>query len=193
VTSPISLFADRPLPALAQHYARALYELCVERAQLPMVEKDLTALGMMLKDSPELRTFIANPLIRRDQMANALEALFEQATFSALSRNFIHIAVQNGRARDLPLLLDGFFACLAAARGQVTADVVSARPLTEAQNAAIVKALTEALAPRGVKEVRLRTHMDENLMGGLSVQVGSWMYDGSLKGRLDALGRQLKG
>lgn len=189
---PLSLDHAKPLPPLARRYASALYDLAAERGQIEMVEKDADALDALIKESAELRRFLTNPLTPRRQIAASLEKLFESARFSGLIRHFMHVTVGNGRARDIPQILTAFRARLWAARGIVTADVVTANPLDAAQQDRLRAALADALATHGVKQVHLNARVEREVLGGISVQVGAWMYNGTLKSRLQELGRYLK-
>ncbi len=193
MTSPISLFKrGKPLPVVAERYAQAFFDLALERGQLDMAEADARAFRAMIAGSKELQGLLSSPVARRAVMADALGKLFDDAKFSALTRQFMQVSVGNGRARDMAVILDAFLARIAAHKGDVVADVTSAHTLTDAQQEALKKALLAALSAQGVKTVNIASHVDENALGGMSVQVGALMFDGTLKSRLHDMGRVLK-
>lgn len=183
----------KPLPPLALRYAAALYDLANERSQLTSVEGDITGFKKMLDETPQLAAILANPLSPRKAISAALEKIFEAAKFTGLARHFFHVTVANGRASAIPVILTAFLARVAEARGIVTADVVTAHALSDAQNAELRTALTAALQKQGVKDVVLNARVDNSVLGGVQVQVGAWMYDGTLKSRLQTMGQYLKG
>ncbi|HVY13116.1 MAG TPA: ATP synthase F1 subunit delta [Alphaproteobacteria bacterium] len=184
--------SHKPLPVEAQRYAEALYELAVQHKSLAEVEGDLLRLKAFLAGSRELRLFLSSPLLRRTLTAKGLEAVLEKAEVSKLTRNFFRIAAMNGRGRDIPKILEAFFNLTASRRGELRAEVTSAHPLTEAQSKALETALLKAFSKQGAREIRLEKHTDSGLLGGLRVQVGSFLFDGSLKGQLGKLGTVLK-
>lgn len=193
MTSPLTFSTRKPLPLLADRYASAFYDLASSQNALAAAETDLRNLESILASSAELRTLLATPMIKRDDLAKALAPLLDMAKFNTLTRNFLLVVVGNGRARDIPFILQAFFAHAASARGEVVAQVSSARPLDEATKKALQDALAAALSAHGVKSVSCEVVQDASLIGGVRVQVGSWMYDGTVKGRLQELGQVLRG
>jgi F-type H+-transporting ATPase subunit delta len=182
----------KPLPVEAQRYAEALYELASEQNTLPAVEGDLKKLKEFLGASRELRQFLFSPLLRRTLVASGLGAVLEQAGTGKLTRSFFQIVAANGRGRDIPNILEAFFAKVAEERGELRAEVTSARPLTTEITDALRAAILKAFAVQGAREVKIDAHVDPELLGGLRVQVGSFLFDGSLKGGLQKLGSSLK-
>lgn len=182
----------QPLPIEAQRYARALYELANEKKDVNGVETDLLRIKAFVAGSKELRVFLASPLLRRTLTAKGLIAVLQQADVSKLTQQFFSVVAMNGRARSLPDILEAFFNIVAEARGQLRADVLSARPLTEAQQEAVKQAILKAFSSQGARDVRLDTRIDASLLGGVRVQVGSFLFDGSLKGQLDRIAPALK-
>lgn len=192
--SPVTTaaFASKPLPAVAERYAAALYELAQERGQLPMVEKELQQFDALLKASAELRSFIASPLLRRDAVLKGLDVLFAKGNISGLAQQFFHVVVKNGRASAIPVILEAFLSLLAQKRGEVVAEVTAAHALTDAQKEMIASALQQSLSAHGVRKITLATRVDADVLGGIMVQIGSSLYDATLKGKLQKLSRVLK-
>jgi F-type H+-transporting ATPase subunit delta len=192
VTDVASSFSGKPLPVVAQRYAKALYALANERGQLPMVEKELRSFLSLLTSSEELKRFITSPLLRRDVIVKGLDALFAKAGISGLAQQFFHVVVKNGRAAAIPVVIHAFLNLLAAHRGEVVAQVTAAHPLSDIQQTMIASALQQALSAKGVKKIIISAKVDANVLGGMMVQIGSSLYDGTIKGKLQKLSQVLK-
>jgi F-type H+-transporting ATPase subunit delta len=192
VTDAASSFSGKPLPVVAERYAKALYTLANERGQLPMVEKELRNFLTLLSSSAELKRFIASPLLRRDVIVKGLDALFVKVSISGLAQQFFHVVVKNGRAAAIPVVIQAFLNLLAAHRGEVVAQITAAHALTDAQQEMIASALQQALSASGVKKIIISAKVDANVLGGMMVQIGSSLYDGTLKGKLQKLSQVLK-
>jgi F-type H+-transporting ATPase subunit delta len=101
---------------------------------------------------------------------------------------FLGLLAANGRAAALPHVIDAFARLSAAARGAVSAEVTTAVPLTGAQARGVAAALRQALG----KDPEIETRVDPAILGGIKVQVGSRLFDASLKSKLDSLKFALK-
>jgi F-type H+-transporting ATPase subunit delta len=174
---------------LAARYATALFELAHEREALDEVAGDLSTVRGMLEASADLRRMVRSPVIARDAQGRAVAAIAEHAGLGQLVSNFLGLLARNRRLFALQEMIRGFDARLAEHRGEVTAEVASARPLSEAQSREVKATLARALG----REVRLRDVVDPSLIGGIMVRVGSRMIDASLKARLQALRLAMKG
>jgi len=169
-------------------YAQALFELAKEQGQAAAVEADLKSLKAMRAESADLRTLIASPAFDSDDKARGLAAVAAAAGFSETTRKFLGLVAANRRASALPGMIASFEKIAAADRGAISAEVVTALPLTPAQTQALAASLRTALG----KDPEIETHVDPAILGGLKVRVGSRLYDASLKSRLDSLKFALK-
>ncbi len=174
---------------LAGRYATALFELSEEEKQLDQVASDLNKIKAMLNDSDELRRFIQSPVIARGDQQKAMQALLKEAKIGQLTRNLIGIVIDNRRLRSLSSIIKGYFALLAQARGETTAEVISASPLSDKQQDAIMASLKREMGSK----VTLETRVDKTLLGGIIVKIGSKMIDTSLKTKLAQLRLAMKG
>ena len=175
---------------VAGRYASALFELADNAKSLDQVAQDLDTFKKLLAESAELARLIASPVIGRDLQGKALLAVLDAAGIKGLTRNFIGTVAQNGRARELPAMAQAFLAELARRRGETSALVTSAVPLTEQQ----LQQLTDAL--RGVlggAKVSIDAHVDPDVLGGLVVKVGSRLFDSSIRSKLQRLQLAMKG
>lgn len=174
---------------LTARYAAALYALAFEQNCLNNVVEQMDALGRLIAESPVLKQLLANPLTDSAKFGPVLNEALTAQGFGILVRNFVNVANTNRRLHDLPALVAGFAAYVAAKRGEVVAHVTSAHALSDTQRTQLFARLTEA----GYSNVRLVEHTDPSLLGGLVLKVGTKLYDTSLKSRLNRLNYSLKG
>ena len=174
---------------LAGRYATALFELARERDALDAIAGDLGLLKAMLNESEALRRLVLSPVIAREDQGRAMVALVERADLGELTGNFVGLLASNRRLIALADMIAAYEMLLAAHRGEVTAEVLSARPLSEVQTDAVAAALKRVVGG----DVRLTTSVDESLLGGLVVKLGSQMVDASLKAKLQSLELVMKG
>ena len=173
---------------LAERYAAALFDLADERRMLDEVAANLRELRAMLQASGDFLRLIRSPVLSRDQQAKAIGMLAERAGLSPLVRDFLAVVARNRRLFAVPAMIAAFLAKLAARRGEVTAEVFAAQPLSEAQLAALNEQLRRSIGSRVSVDVRV----DPGLIGGLVVKLGSRMVDGSIKSKLQRLQLAMK-
>ena len=174
---------------LSGRYATALFELADEEKALDDVASDLASVGVMIEESDDLQRLIRSPIISRDDQLDAMDAVLEAAGVSRLTRNFIGVVTRNRRLFGLPGMIKDYQALLAAARGEATAEVTSAQQLSDAQISAVEDSIKQAMGTK----VAIDAKVDESLLGGLVVKVGSRMVDTSLKTKLSQLRLAMKG
>lgn len=174
---------------LAGRYATALFDLASEQKALDAVANDLKTLRQMMTDSADLTRLIASPVIGREDQAKAMTALAEHAGFNTLTRNVIGVLAMNRRLFALSDVIGSFLALLSESRNEIAADVTSAAPLSEQQVSAVAEALRQAMG----RNVTVNTKVDQRLLGGLVVRVGSRMVDSSLRTKLQKLQLAMKG
>lgn len=169
-------------------YAQALFELALQADALSAVEGDLKALKAAYGESADLRRLLQSPAFNAEDKAKGLEVVAHSGGAHALTRKFLGLLARNRRASALPAVADAFARLAAKHRGTVSAEVVTAAPLTDAQREQITGALRQALG----RDPEIETRVDPALLGGLRVKVGSRLFDASLKTRLDQMKFALK-
>ncbi len=174
---------------LAGRYAAALYELADGAKNIDAVAADLRSLGAMIEVSGDLERLIRSPVISREDQTRALDALLAQAGADGLTRRFVGVVAGNRRLFALPDMIEAYLATLAARRGEVAAQVTSARGLSDKQVGAIADVLKRALGGA----VSIDARVDPGLIGGLVVRVGSRMIDSSLRTKLQQLRLAIRG
>ncbi len=183
VSEPASISAG-----IAARYARAVFELARDGKGLKPLEGDIDMLEAALKESADLRTLIASPLYTRQQQAKAMEALAKKMKLTPMMGNALALMAEKGRLYILPQLLSELRARIAREKGEITADVIAAKALTKAQADKLAKALKASVG----KDVNLNLSVDENLIGGLIVKLGSKMIDTSIAAKLNTLQNAMK-
>lgn len=174
---------------LAGRYAAALFELADEGKALDAVAEDLVTLQKALGDSEDMKRLVRSPVLDRDEQWKAMAALLDKMGANDLTKKFLGVVTANRRLFALSGIIRAYLEELASRRGEVTADVVSAHPLSDAQ----VKALEDALKKALGGKVAIAPRVDPKILGGLIVKVGSRMIDSSLRTQLQKLKFAMKG
>jgi F-type H+-transporting ATPase subunit delta len=175
--------------SLQGRYASALFDLASENGVVSAVETDLDKLNQAVLGSADLAELIRNPQVGRGALAKAMDGVAGVLGLSELTKNFLGVLASNRRLSVLPEIIRAFTAIAAAARGEVTAEVTSAHPLTGDQLAALEARLKE----REGRTVKIKTSVDPELLGGLVVTIGSKRIDSSIRTRLNTLAHAMKG
>ena len=181
--------AGKGTSGIADRYATALFELARDATAIDAAAADLAQIQAMIDDSADLRRLLRSPVFGREEQGRALDAVLERAGTGALVRRFAGVVAQNRRLFALEDMIRAFRAMLARHRGEITAEVVTAAPLGEAQRARLEDALKSALGSK----VAIDARTDSTLLGGMVVRVGSRMVDSSLRSKLDRLQLAMKG
>ncbi len=179
---------DPILASVPGRYASALFELAKAQGRLADVDKDVQAFQGMMSSSADLQMLVRSPVISSHDQAKVIAAIAEKAGLNALTANFLNVVAKNRRLFALADTLKAFRSIVAGHRGEVTADVASAIPLTDAQ----LTQLKDTLRIEVGKDVQINTKVDPALLGGLVVKIGSRMIDSSLRTKLDSLKTRMK-
>jgi F-type H+-transporting ATPase subunit delta len=171
-----------------QRYAQALFDLAKDQDAVGAIEADLKALKAAVHDSADLRRLIASPAFGAEDKAKGLNAIAKAAGFNPTTIKFIGLVAANRRTSHLLAIVTSFEKLSADWRGVVSAEVVTALPLSAAQSKGVAAALRTALG----KDPEISTRVDPSILGGIKVRVGSRLFDASLKSRLDSLKFALK-
>lgn len=173
---------------IAARYATAIFDLAREAGALTALAADIDALEAALAASADLRGVVASPLLSRAGQEHAVVAVAKAMGLSAIARNTLALMAQKRRLFVLPQMIVDVRARIAAAMGEMTAEVTAVTALTAAQS----KQLAATLKARFGKDVKLKTAVDGSLIGGLVVKLGSMMVDTSIKAKLAALQNSMK-
>jgi len=175
--------------SLSGRYATALFDLAAESKTIDAVESSLGTLRAALAESDEFRRLTTSPLVAREEAMKAVAAVAETLKLDPTTAKFLGVLAENRRLAQLPAVIRAYRALAAQHRGETTAEVVSAHPLSDDQ----VRTLEQQLRQRVGRDVKLDLSVDPSLLGGLVVKIGSQMIDTSIKTRLNALAHAMKG
>ncbi|MGE5656050.1 MAG: ATP synthase F1 subunit delta [Actinomycetota bacterium] len=172
---------------VVEPYTSALMSLAQSHNLTEQIGEDLRSLLSLLEESTELRQFLASPLVKPTAKKTVLGQIAGEGMNPYL-HNFLKLLVDKGRIVFLADIGKQYLAKLRDLNQTVLAEVASAVELSEAQQQIIrekVKAMT------GAREVELETKIDQDLIGGVIIKVGSQVIDASLRGQLRLLGIRL--
>ena len=172
-----------PASAAARRYAQAVFDIAKEQNTLAEWDLDLRVMRETLEDNPSLTRVLQNPETSVSQMHRVVERLF-QPTVSPLAFNLVKLLVQHRRLLLAPQIQEAFEDLYLEDQGIAYADVTTAVELTPVEEARVV----ESLARLTGKTIKLRTHVDPDILGGILARVGDQLIDGTVATRL----RQLK-
>jgi F-type H+-transporting ATPase subunit delta len=174
---------------LESRYSKALYALAEAAGKVDVVRDELQALKAAC-DGP-LGDVLADGALKADRKAAVLADVTKAAKMSDLVCKFAQLVASKGRAANLPAMVDAYMAIRAAANAEVTAFVTCAQPLSAAQQKNVIAFVKSTDA--SIKTVSLTEKIDETLIAGMKVRIGSTEYDASLRGALTDLRTAMKG
>ncbi len=173
---------------IAARYATAVFELAKESKSIDQIEADLTSLGDALGDSDDLKALISSPVYSRAEQGAAIGAIASKMGLSQTMSGTLGLMASKRRLFAVPYLVAELKRLIAEDKGEVTAEVTAATALTEPQQ----EKLAETLKKQVGQDVQINLSVDESLIGGLIVKVGSKMIDTSVRSKLVALQNTMK-
>ncbi len=180
--------AETIVSGMAGRYATALFELADEAGSVDAVKADMDTVTGLMAESADFSRLVKSPVFSADEQERAITAVLNAAGIAGLSAKFLKLVTQNRRLFALPAIIKSYAALVAAKRGEVTAQVTVAEPLSDAH----VATLKQSLAATTGKDVSLDVTVDPSILGGLIVQLGSRMVDASLKTKLNSIRHSMK-
>ncbi|XP_017490804.1 PREDICTED: ATP synthase subunit O, mitochondrial isoform X2 [Rhagoletis zephyria] len=176
VKPPIQVFG------LEGRYATSLYSAASKLKQLDQVEKDLNALQGALKTSTSLRTAITSPIINKKLMANTLNKAAGELKLAPATANLLGLLAENRRLKNIDSVINAFKIIMAAHRGEVVCEVVTAKPLDSSQTKQLESALRAFL--KGNQQLKITSRVDPSIIGGLIVSIGDKYVDMSIASKV---------
>uniref|UniRef100_A0A1L8EEX5 Oligomycin sensitivity conferral protein n=1 Tax=Haematobia irritans TaxID=7368 RepID=A0A1L8EEX5_HAEIR len=176
VKPPIQVFG------LEGRYATALYSAATKMKQLDQVEKDLIAFQATLKKDKKLRESVVSPIVNKKVMGTALKESADKLRWAAATGNLLNLMANNGRLSSLDGVINAFSVIMAAHRGEVVCEVVSAKPLDSAQSKQLEGALKSFL--KSNQSLKITSRVDPSIIGGLIVSIGDKYVDMSIASKV---------
>ncbi len=175
--------------AAASRYAAALADVALEQNAAERVKGDLGAFADAFSSSADLRNILESPAVTAVVKRQVIHTLAGRMDLAPAVRNFLFLLADHGRTEMLGEVYQALLAELNARQGLAEAEVITARELSSEERSQI----TAALEQRTGKRIEARFRMDQSLIGGAVVRVGSTVYDGSVREQLARLRQQLEG
>jgi len=182
--SGASKMIKSPLPVfgIEGRYASALYSAATKMKQLDGVEKDLTALQTALRADSKLRDLFLNPAIKRNLKATAIKEACKQVKYQEATSNLLQSLAENGRLKKIDGVINTFKLVMAAHRGDVVCEVVSAKPLDASQRSQLESTLKKFL--KANENIKLTARVDPSIIGGLVISIGDKYVDLSIASKV---------
>lgn len=179
---------DPSVSGVSGRYATALFELARDEKSVDAVKADLDKFAALLSESADLARLVRSPVFTADDQRKALGAVLAKAGISGITANLINVLVANRRLFAVSDVIRAFNALVAKFKGEATADVTVAEPLSDKN----LDALKAALKTVTGKDVALNVKVDPSIIGGLVVKLGSRMVDSSLRTKLNSIKHAMK-
>ncbi|OYU89284.1 MAG: F0F1 ATP synthase subunit delta [Bradyrhizobiaceae bacterium PARB1] len=179
---------DPSVSGVSGRYATALFELARDEKSVDAVKADLDKFAALLSESADLARLVRSPVFTADDQRKALGAVLAKAGISGITANLINVLVANRRLFAVSDVIRAFNALVAKFKGEATADVTVAEPLSDKN----LDALKAALKSVTGKDVALNVKVDPSIIGGLVVKLGSRMVDSSLRTKLNSIKHAMK-
>ena len=174
---------------ISDRYASALYDLASEKKLVDVVLDDLLFIQSTIKNNKDLKLVIKSPLIKSNDKLEILQNILKSKNPNELSSTFLKVLSKNKRFQKTVDIISQFKNINAQKRGDVLADITSAEKLSNEQQDNIKEQLRKILGDK----LSLSYKVDEQIIGGLIIKVGSKMIDTSLSNKINKLKIAMKG
>ena len=164
----------------SERYSRALFEVSKESNEIEKVEADVKIFQSIFNTNVELKNFIKDPTYSIKQQNQIIEQLAKQLNFSKNLKNFLLLLIEKRRIFFVKKVFDTFLKLCANKRGEINASLISSKELSNAELEQINKDLSETMR----SALKFDYKVDKSLIGGLKLQLGSFMIDTSIKNKL---------
>jgi F-type H+-transporting ATPase subunit delta len=175
--------------AVARRYAAALADVVLAQKEAREVQQELGDWAGMMLANPQLLEVFRNPVVPYEQKSKVLAALIARTRVRPTTANFLQVLLRNHRLADLTEINHSFARVLDERAGLVLAHVTTARPIPTQEQEALRTRLSEMTG----RKVYLQFAVDEELIGGIVTRIGSTVYDGSVRTRLQQIKQQMAG
>jgi len=176
VKPPVQVFG------IEGRYASALYSAATKEKKLEAVEKEILDFQKLVKTDKKVAEILLDPTIKKSLKADVIESITKKFNTSPLTSNLLLTLVENGRIKNLTNIVSSFKTIMAAVRGEVVCEVITAKPLDQSQNEELQSALKSFL--KKGETIQLTTKVDPSLVGGMIVSIGDKYIDMSLASKL---------
>ena len=167
----------------AERYSLALFELSEENNLLSQIEDQSSSILNLIEQSEDFSNLIKDPTTSQEDLLKVINTISENNKLESLFKNFLSFLIQKRRFFFIERILKSFIEICSRKRGELKAELKSAKELSNEEIAKITEELTKNFSSK----IKLNYKHDESLIGGLVVQVGSTMVDTSIKNKLQQI------
>ena len=167
----------------ADRYSLALYELASENNVLSQVEDQSLSILKLISSSRDFSNLIKDPTNNQEDLLKIIKNISEDNKFENLLKNFLSFLIIKRRFFYIEQILKSFIQTCSQKRGELKAELKSAKKLSDDE----ISKITDELTKNFSSKIRLNYKHDESLIGGLVLQVGSTMVDTSIKNKLQSI------
>ena len=164
----------------SERYARALFELASENSEIDKIENNLNDFLSVYNSSVEFKNFIKNPTQAIENQFNVINVISEKLSFVRNLKNFLCLLVKKRRIFFVYKIVQNFLRLCSKKRGEVKASLVSSKNLSQDELNNISAEFSKSMG----STIKFDYSVDESLIGGLKIQLGSFMIDTSIKNKL---------
>tara|TARA_B100000963_G_scaffold307838_1_gene283035 strand:- start:9434 stop:9991 length:558 start_codon:yes stop_codon:yes gene_type:complete len=164
----------------SERYSRALFEVANEANELDKIEKNIASFQAFLKLNTEIDSFLKNPTENTNSQNVVIKIISEKLNYSKNLQNFFLLLIEKRRIFFVKKINESFLKLCSKKRGEIKASLVSSKKLSETELEEISKDLSKSIG----SVIKFDYKVDENLIGGLKLQLGSYMIDSSIKNKL---------
>jgi F-type H+-transporting ATPase subunit delta len=172
--------------AVGKRYAKALFEVASDKQQLDLVEQDLLLIDQVLAQSPAFLSFLQHPQLENKLKIKEFNQAFE-GKVSETVLTFMNLLIDTDRENAISEITQSYIRQANKARGLVDARVISIEPLTDEEKSNLSERYSQLLN----KKIRIHNEVDSSIIGGIIVQIGDRLYDGSVRGKLHRFKRRV--
>ncbi|EWH23719.1 F0F1 ATP synthase subunit delta [Bacillus sp. GM2] len=174
--------------AVSKRYAAALFDIALESKQVNEIEEELTVVKKIFIDHKDLNAVLSHPKVPAEKKKQILKDSFGSVSTAVL--HTLYLLVDRSRTSIVPDLADEYVKMANRFRGTEDAIVYSVKPLSEEE----ISSFSQVFAKEaGAASLRVRNEVNPDLIGGVKIRIGNRIYDGSVRGKLDRIERQLAG
>ena len=167
----------------AERYSLALFELSEENNLLTQLEDQCNSVLKLINDSKDFSNLIKDPTTNTEDLSKVINKIAENNKFETLFKNFLNFLIQKRRFFFIERILKSFIEICSKKRGELKAELKSAKELSSDE----ITKITDELTKNFSSKIKLNYKHDESLIGGLVLQVGSTMVDTSIKNKLQSI------
>jgi F-type H+-transporting ATPase subunit delta len=175
------------LKSASLQYANALADIALAQGAAEPAARQMEAFGAAYAQSAELRTFLASPAVGVEAKHAVIEKISGRLGASKIIRNFLFVIADHRRTQRIPEIIKALQQVLRERQGVAEAEISSAVELSAAQKTELAATLARLTG----KKIEPKYSLDAALLGGAVVRIGDTIYDGSVRGRLNAMRARL--